>query len=577
MNYPLLSEYIESIKAAEDNFDELSYLRPVLGDDGLPVLTSGNFAVVFKMKDEQSGKFYAVKCFTKEQEGRAEAYREITKELKEVSSPYLVSIQYLDKELFVDTEQTTETEFPVLLMDWVEGRTLDKYLRENLDDKYALEMLAYRFSQLAQWLIPQPFAHGDLKPDNILVREDGNLVLVDYDGMYVPAMKGQKARELGSPDFRHPLRTEDDFDEHIDDFPLTSILLSLKAISTNSLLLEEYGAADRLILSDRDYSDIANSRILKELYPSSDSELNVLLGLFALVFEKKYIVDIPPHLFCLLCPLTDDEIAELERKADLYITEKTWSYQEFAEGFDDISVSYAYHSYYEDIENACYFKKNGEKDVIVYNFGRLSIGQINKYKQFLEIELKASGHYVLTRRLPKGVHIEDLDTVAYITDYSNCYMDNFGVKYSEDKKRLLEAPVEKLVKGSHTWRKGVLYNSYIILEGTIVICDKAFFDCRGLTSINCPNSLQAIGSGAFSSCWSLKEVRLNSGLLEIGNDAFKDCKSLKHIHIPRSISYIASNAFEGSGISIIYTDYGDEKRIKTILPRYVNIIEELPF
>ena len=189
MNYPLISEYIEAIKSAEDNFEELSFLRPVLGDDGLPVMTSGNFAVVFKMKDAQSEKFYAVKCFTKEQEARAEAYREITKELKDVSSPYLVSIKYLEKELFVDTGQTTETEFPVLLMDWVEGMTLDKYLRENLDDKYALEMLAYRFSQLAQWLIPQPFAHGDLKPDNILVREDGTLVLVDYDGMYVPAMK----------------------------------------------------------------------------------------------------------------------------------------------------------------------------------------------------------------------------------------------------------------------------------------------------------------------------------------------------------------------------------------------------
>ena len=75
MNYPLISEYIEAIKSAEDNFEELSYLRPVLGDDGLPVMTSGNFAVVFKMKDEQSGKFYAVKCFTKEQEGRADAYR----------------------------------------------------------------------------------------------------------------------------------------------------------------------------------------------------------------------------------------------------------------------------------------------------------------------------------------------------------------------------------------------------------------------------------------------------------------------------------------------------------------------
>ena len=107
-----------------------------MGDDGLPVMTGGNFADVFKMRDERSGKFYAVKCFTKEQEGRAEAYREIAKELENVSSPYILSIRYLDKELYVDTGQTTETEFPVLLMDWVEGKTLDKYLRENLDDKW---------------------------------------------------------------------------------------------------------------------------------------------------------------------------------------------------------------------------------------------------------------------------------------------------------------------------------------------------------------------------------------------------------------------------------------------------------
>ena len=285
MNYPLISEYIESIMSAEDNFDELSYLRPVLGEDGLPVMTSGNFAVVFKMKDERDGKLYAVKCFTKEQEGRAEAYREIAKELKDFSSTYLVSIQFLEKELFVDTDQTTETEFPVLLMDWVEGKTLDKYLRENLDDKYALEMLAYRFSQLAQWLIPQPFAHGDLKPDNILVREDGSLVLVDYDGMYVPAMKGQKARELGSPDFRHPLRTVDNFDEHIDDFPLVSILLSLKAISLNPQLLEDYGATDKLLFSDIDYRDLSKCNLIRMIFPSKDIILNKYISLFTLLID----------------------------------------------------------------------------------------------------------------------------------------------------------------------------------------------------------------------------------------------------------------------------------------------------
>lgn len=123
MNYPLISEYIEAIKLAEENFAQLKHLRPVIGDDGAPIMTSGNFAVVFKMKDPQSGKFYAVKCFTKEQEGRAEAYKLITEELATVDSPYILSIKYLEKELFVDTAQTSETEFPVLLMDWVEGKT----------------------------------------------------------------------------------------------------------------------------------------------------------------------------------------------------------------------------------------------------------------------------------------------------------------------------------------------------------------------------------------------------------------------------------------------------------------------
>lgn len=122
MPYPLISEYIEAIKSAEDSFKELTNLRPVLDEEGNPVMTSGNFAVVFKMMDERDGKLYAVKCFTKEQEGRTEAYRQIMDELKDVGSPYLISVRYLDKELFVDTKQTNETEFPVLLMDWVEGK-----------------------------------------------------------------------------------------------------------------------------------------------------------------------------------------------------------------------------------------------------------------------------------------------------------------------------------------------------------------------------------------------------------------------------------------------------------------------
>ena len=297
MNYPLISEYIEAIKSAKDNFKELTNLYPIPDDRGEPVMTSGNFAVVFMMQNIDTGKFYALKCFTKEQERRAESYRLIAEELMKVESSYLVSLRYLEKELFVDTTQTDETEFPVVLMDWVNGKTLEKYLREILYDKYALEMLAYRFSQLAQWLIPQPFAHGDLKPDNILVREDGTLVLVDYDGMYVPAMKGQKARELGSPDFRHPLRTENDFDEHIDDFPLISILLSLKSISLNPQLLGEYGAIDRLLLSEIDYQSIDNCDIIKSILPSEDNELNRICSTFIIILSDYHSIKLPIQLY----------------------------------------------------------------------------------------------------------------------------------------------------------------------------------------------------------------------------------------------------------------------------------------
>lgn len=303
MNYPSINEYKEAILFAEDNFEQLKHLRPVLDEEGNPVMTGGNFAEVFKMKDEQTGKLHAVKCFRREQEGRAEAYRQIAEELEYVSSTFLTPIKYLDKELFVDTNAGNETEFPVLLMDWVEGETLDKYIRKHLDDQYELSLLAYQFSRLAMWLMPQPFAHGDLKPDNILVKSDGTLVLVDYDGMYVPAMKGQKARELGSPDFRHPSRTETDFDEHIDDFSLASILLSLKAISLQPSLLEEYGASDRLLFSENDYHNLSESKVMDALKSlMQDAELASLYSLFILAASQNNLSGVSFRLFYLNRP-----------------------------------------------------------------------------------------------------------------------------------------------------------------------------------------------------------------------------------------------------------------------------------
>ena len=403
MDYPLISEYKEAIKAAEDNLEQLKDLRPVMGDDGEPIMSSGNFAVVFKMKNEKTGKCHAVKCFLREQEGRADAYRMIAEELEFVSSTFLTLIKYFDRELFVDTTSTDETEFPVLLMDWVDGVTLDRYVRENIDNQYLLSLLAYQFSRLAMWLMPQPFAHGDLKPDNILVKNDGTLVLVDYDGMYVPAMKGQNACELGSPDFRHPCRTETDFDEHIDDFSLACILLSLKAISLRPLLLEEYGAQDRLLLSQKDYRNLTKCNLLKELYPSKDSELNVLLCLFTICLEKKNMSSISFRLFDLKRPkepqMTEEEFeawyAEMESKQITGSRRTSWPFSEFARDYQELDLSYAFNIETEDMESACYFRKKDGNNIIVYNEGHLTLNQIKSNEEKLIIELKESGHYVL--------------------------------------------------------------------------------------------------------------------------------------------------------------------------------------
>ncbi|MQN39568.1 Sel1-like repeat-containing protein kinase family protein, partial [Segatella copri] len=315
MQYPLISEYVRAIQDASNNLDELAHLVPVQDDHGEPYRSSGAFAVVFKMKDEQTGKFYALKCFTEEQEGRAEAYRQIADELEFVDSSYITSVKYLDKEIFVDSS-CEEDEFPVLLMDWIDGETMETYIAENYQDNYAMAMLCYRFCKMAAWLRSQPFAHGDIKPDNIMVRPDGSLTLVDYDGMFVPAMKGQKSPTIGTKDFSHPLRTVDDFNETIDDFALASIALSLKAISLKPSLLDEYGAADRLLFSAENYRDLSKSKVMAALQELiNDEELATLLSMFLLANAKKNLSLSSFHAFSISKPF--NVVEDLIKQADM--------------------------------------------------------------------------------------------------------------------------------------------------------------------------------------------------------------------------------------------------------------------
>ena len=446
MQYPLISEYVKAIQDAADNLDKLAYLTPVLDDHGEPYRSSGAFAVVFKMQDKSTGKYYALKCFTEEQQGRAEAYRQIADELDLLDSPYITSVKYMEKELFVDS-QCEEDEFPVLLMDWVEGETMEAYISANYHNQSAMSILCYRFGKMAAWLRSQSFAHGDVKPDNIIIRPDGSLTLVDYDGMFVSSMKGSKSPTVGTKDFCHPLRTMDDFDETIDDFSLASIALSLKAISMKSTLLDIYAASDRLLFSENDYRNPSNSKVISALQELMyDKDFCTLYSLFMLALARKEL--------------------------------STCSFRLFI----------------------------GEKPI-----------------------------------LPQT--IEDLSTKATDEELKEAFTDEFGVKYSKDERKILQAP------------QG-LNGTYSIRKGTKIICDRAFVDCKSLRSIVIPDGITSIGYGAFSGCKSLADIVIPDSVSSIGDCAFEGCKSLCSLVIPDSVTSIGEGAFYDckSLISIVIPD-----------------------
>ena len=593
MNYPLLSEYCSAVKQAADNFDQLQHLRPVLDAQGSLIMSSGNFAVVFKMHDDQAGKDVAVKCFLKEQEGRAESYRLISQELSFTSSNFLTPIRYLEKELFVASNSTDEEEFPVVLMDWIEGETLDRYVVSHLNDTHALQMLSFQFSRLASWLMSQPFAHGDLKPDNILVRTDGSLALVDYDGMFVPAMEGQQARELGSPDFRHPLRTAGLFNDHIDDFALTVILLSLKVLSIRPSLWNDYAAADRLLFSAADYRDLGSCALLKvlpELF--TDAELTRIYGLFLLAHANGELSAVSFRLMNLVFPekCQKEEPSPLKRQveAPLEISTKVTD-QDRAEGvLDEWGVLYS--------KDGLRLLK-GNKSLTVYTVregtrvicdeafyyctslktlnlpaGLTSIGDAafrlctSLAALTLPVGLTSIGISAFswcssleTLNLPDGLtsignnafsECKSLETLNLpdgvksigANPFRGCdelKLSNHSSHFKIQNNLLLSSDGSQLIS---YMGKG----SYVTIPDCVrSIGDSAFSECKSLAALNLPAGLTSIGNSAFSWCNSLETLNLPDGVKSIGDYAFFGCESLETLNLPAGLSSIGDYAFFG--------------------------------
>lgn len=189
---------------------------PVVDDRGLPRYSAGNTAVNFAVM--HLGRKKALRCYLK-------------------SAPHLKEIygdQFVGEGLYVFGDTPAEGRWvDVVLTDWIEGEALDAVIRQAVvrEDRERLHDLSVRFDRLAADMVSDDWAHGDLKPENIIVSPSGKLHLIDFDARYAPMFHGEHSPELGTAAYQHPARSLEDFDASLDDYPAALIATALHVLA----------------------------------------------------------------------------------------------------------------------------------------------------------------------------------------------------------------------------------------------------------------------------------------------------------------------------------------------------------
>lgn len=253
-------------------------------NNGRPLACVGGCATVFQL--ENSNHKWAVKCFTKNMD-RLDRYGEISEYINRNNHSFFVKFQYLTEGIYVQNRWN-----PIIKMGWIEGKTLGAYIDSCYLDGSRLDSLMDQWVKLAEKLATDGVAHCDYHSGNILVKDD-NLVLVDYDSMFLPAFRNQVSGFMGDANFQHPTRNNE-FNEYIDSFSSWIIYLTLRSIRNHSALWEHlYVKNDKpLIFKSTDYRAFGQSRAFQLLSNSGNDNVNI--ARFLIELTKNGLEDIPP-------------------------------------------------------------------------------------------------------------------------------------------------------------------------------------------------------------------------------------------------------------------------------------------
>jgi hypothetical protein len=226
-----INHYSEAVYHPFGRFQTLDSLRSVWNRRGEAEFQTGSNAVIFKV--EIGGEKHAMKCYTKADTRRTDHRKTVAGYLNRLNSAYLTPFKWLDQEIYIFDDFGKGSWQPVTLSKWVEGASLRRWLGERCTAKDcgALREMAEQFTRLGIWLSDQPWAHGDLKPDNLIVTPQSALRLIDYDNVFIPAFAGEYSPELGTPGFQHPARDAKFYNAQLDDYSIALISCALYALA----------------------------------------------------------------------------------------------------------------------------------------------------------------------------------------------------------------------------------------------------------------------------------------------------------------------------------------------------------
>lgn len=266
MPLPSIPDYSNSIKTPQ-------LVHPAILKGGHPIVKgvntvkyAGGFCVVFPY--ETPKKKYAVRCWHAEVSDSKKRTQLIADTLKSCSLPYFVGFEY-----FEDGIMTPVGKQPIVVMDWVNALPLKKYIAAHLNEPGKITLLAENFKAMVSDLHKQHLSHGDLQHGNIMVKDDGGLVLVDYDSMYVPALKGMKDEIKGLVGYQHPSRWKNDFvTEKADYFSELVIYTSLKVLAMDNSYWTRLNMEDTetMLFTGDDIDSGGSSPLFGELRKSSE-------------------------------------------------------------------------------------------------------------------------------------------------------------------------------------------------------------------------------------------------------------------------------------------------------------------